>query len=130
VKEIPPTGEITGRPTTTSETSKSVQGKVVSSAGGGGGTSRGSGNWLTGGFLSSAGSGGSGGFGFDLRPMDFSADLSDPNYRGPGRTEEEVSKSLKKLRRIVLDLVFNPIVYFGFLVLSVLMFMARFRASS
>ena len=57
------------------------------------------------------------------------SDPGDGTYTGPGRSEEEVSKSLKKLRRIVLDLVFNPFVYFGGLIFSVLMFMARFRAA-
>lgn len=124
--EIPPTGTFVGPRPASSAGSSRVRGRLLSSAAGGGGLLSGGETFLSGGFLSEAGSGGSSGFGFDLRPMTFPTDPAGGTYVGPGG-QVEVSKSLKALRRIVLDLVFNPFVYFGALIVSVLMFMTRFR---
>ena len=130
VNDIPPSSSIIGeRSRPTSGTRKRV-GRLASIGSVRGSSISSGGSWLSGGFLSTGGSGGFTGFGFDLQPLTFPADLAIGVYTGPGRSEEEVSKSLKALRQIVLDLVFNPFVYFGGLVVAVLMFMSRFRSSS
>jgi hypothetical protein len=126
LREIPPTATFAGPRPASSVGSVRLRGRLLSSASGGGGLLSGGETFLSGGFLSEAGSGGSSGFGFDLRPMTFPTDPPGGAYVGPGG-QVEVSKNLKALRRIVLDLVFNPFVYFGALIVSVLMFMTRFR---
>ena len=124
--EIPSTGTFVGPRPSSGSGNGGRGGRLLSPASGGGGLLSSGETFLSGGFLSEAGSGGSSGFGFDLRPMSFPNDRLDGTYVGPDG-HVEASKSLKALRRIVLDLVFNPFVYFGALIVSVLMFMTRFR---
>ena len=69
------------------------------------------------------------GFGFDLEPLVYPKDLGNGPYHGLNSDDPEVEKSLKALRRMVLDLVFNPFVYFSAMIAAVLMFMARFRGT-
>ena len=130
VSEIPPAG--------TAILERSKNGATENRAWGGGSSSgsvRGrslsssSSGWLSGGFLSTGGATGLSGFGFDLQPMSFPADQGNGAYVNTGSGDVEVTKGLKALRRIVLDLVFNPFVYFGGLIVAVFMFMARFRSA-
>jgi hypothetical protein len=86
-------------------------------------------NWFSGGFLSAEGSFTMSGFGLDLQPLRYPNDLGNGPYLSPHATDLENSKGLIALRKMVLDFVFNPFVYFTVLVISVYMFMARFRSS-
>ena len=86
-------------------------------------------NWLSGSLLSTGNSGGISGFGLNLQPLSYPDDLGNEPYFGPQLTDAENTKGLIALRRIVLDLVFIPFVYFSALIVAALMFMARFRSS-
>jgi hypothetical protein len=125
--EVPPAGTVFAeQPGNNSERSQS-RGRIVSIGALGGGSTRGGSGFHTCGFLSTGGAGGFSGFGFDLRQLTFPPLLDDGLTIGNGQSEEENLKSLKALRRIVLDLVFNPFVYFIGLAFTVFMFMSRFR---
>ena len=87
----------------------------------------------SGGFLSTHNVFTTSGFGLDLRPLAYP---NDPNDLGNGpyisreSDDPDVAKKLKSLRQMVLNLVFNPVVYFSLMVIFVLMIMARFRRRS
>jgi hypothetical protein len=125
LEEIPPPNPVAGdrqadRPSGTRPQSNLSSGSIRRGSLGGSG-------WLGGGFLSAGNSGWTSGFGLDLMPPKYSSDLGNTPYVGGQGTDGEASKGLRDLRRVVIDLVFNPYVYFSLLILSVLMFMARFR---
>ena len=87
----------------------------------------------SGGFLSTQNVFTTSGFGLDLRPLAYP---NDPNDLGNGpyisreSDDPDVEKKLKSLRQMVLNLVFNPVVYFTLMVIFVIMIMARFRRRS
>ena len=129
LNEIPSPDSISGdRPAKSAGNNSPNKNKV--SAGSAGGGSLGGGSWFRGGLLSTGNSGWSLGFGFDMTPLNYPTDLGNGPYISPQSSDEEVSKSLKALRRMVIDLVFNPYVYFSLLIISILMFMARIRGPS
>ncbi|MDA1323222.1 MAG: hypothetical protein O3C34_00610 [Proteobacteria bacterium] len=130
VSEIPPAGTIILERPTNGTTENRARGKGSYSGSVKGGALGSGGSWLRGGFLSTGEANGLSGFGFDLQPMSFPTDQGTGAIFGAGPGEIEVTKGLKALRRIVLDLVFNPFVYFGGLIIAVFMFMARFRSTS
>ena len=117
--EDTPNGVGRNRPRANISSSASVRGGSLSSGA----------SWLGGSFFSTWDSGGATGFGFDLQPMSFSNNLGNGLSGIPRSTNTETSKALIKLRKIVLDLVFNPFVYFSLLIVFVFLFMLRFRAS-
>ena len=129
VREIPPAGTIILERPTNGATENRARGKGSSSGSFRGGSLISGGGLLSGGFLSTGGGNGLSGFGFDLQPMSFPNDQGNGAIFSAGPGEVEVTKGLKALRRIVLDLVFNPFVYFGGLIVAVFMFMARFRSA-
>jgi len=128
VDQIPAAVPLTGdRPETGSRISR-PQGPSLSAPASLGGSLGAGSNWLSGGFLSLGGSGANSGFGIDQKPLTFPSDLGNGPYVNPNADDPGTEKSLRALRKMVLDLVFNPFVYFTALIVSILMFMARFKS--
>lgn len=116
---LPPTRAPQIRRRSNRSSSASARGRSLSSGS----------NWLSGGFLNSGNWTGNSGFGFDLRPLSFPGDPGNGVTFVPPATDTENSKSLIALRRWVWGLFFSPFAYISVLVMSVFLFMLRFRNS-
>jgi hypothetical protein len=127
--EIPPTGTTSQQRSESSVGTNRQQGGILASASVGGVSLSSGGNWLSGGFLSTGNSDGDSSFGFSLRPLSYPSDLGNGPYF-PRTAGTESPKDVIALRKLVVDMLFNPLVFFIILIICVFMFTARFRIST